>query len=421
MSKLGKRIAVFVLVVVLLRSGIIGQIRFQFLPCESLDILIKRSGCLQSFQSGSRVGKMELSEDESLLAVDGSGSQVGIYEMGTNKASFQQTIFLDFDGEHPEELKATEFAFSPDNLLLAVIVNNVFVQIWDVESRSLVSQIDLEDPKTDTYFRDANRVNLTYLPSGELLAIHQSHQDKIDLYEPSTGEKVQTIKGRYIAMSPNESQLAIASAAGEVEIWQQNQSVFEQALILPVPPIYAEYTGINGNLDHGEYLHYSPDGDYLSVMGQLFSPLETTGDRGWMNRGVINVYETSDFGLVTSIDEPIPTTEEQVFNISERSYFLAAHHIFEFDGEFLHWVVDSRPRSTGVYTWDFSNGTTHVLPPVSAYIKIWDLEGTMIAEEEFVTSGYVVNEFVDVLISPKNRVLITMSDKAKIELWRLPN
>ncbi|MEM8861081.1 MAG: WD40 repeat domain-containing protein [Chloroflexota bacterium] len=431
----------------ILRSGFIGQVRSLFLPCQVMDRLLNISGCQQRLPTSSGVGKLELSSQDKFLAIDSKNdSGVVIYQVEPAGLVAPNFISVGYGDGFTPASKVTELKFLPNEKQIALVIENAFIQIRDIESTNVVSQFqfaELEEkanaepegvpvgqfviagrPEPQSRiqtFWSKSKITLIFSPSGAELAIVQrpvmkQETTEIAIYKVDTGELIQNISGEYIAFSPKGDEIAVGLKDGEVSIWALENSVYQRKTILDRFEAYDDYKYFNAQIDNGDYLQYSPDGNYLAAMGvYMWRKDSSHGDI----LGVVQLFQTSNYQRLLQIEDSVPTSETRLMSTKQRTYNLGHHYIFNFDGERIFWIVDSWPTSVGLSVSNMSSGRTEVSPPVSLYAKEWDLEGNLVAENEFVTSPYLVSEFVDVVVSSKNDLVISMSDAAQVQTWDL--
>jgi WD40 repeat protein len=247
--------------------------------------------------------------------------------------------------------------YSPDGTQLATIGDNGTVILWNANTGEELLRLPGSTQPNDLV--TPNRV--AYSPDGKLLAACDSN--KIDIYDPATGNLIQTLEGHKsdvtaVAYSRDGNYLASGGVDGSLLIWNiQGGNIIAQ---------------LAGHTDAVEGLAFSPDGKWLitssedttmkiwdAATGELlrdfteFTDLVDTvtfspdGSKFAFSNGAIHIWKLNS----SSSEGKTTITSEEILNIPG-----GVSITFSPDGTKLATAWGTAASGNGIALWDANSG-----------------------------------------------------------------
>ncbi len=376
-----------------------------------------RSGNLLQELPGSEVARYALafSPDGSLLAYDGAGSSVVLWDVVASRTAGT----LEGKGD-----KVLGIDFVADADLLVTGTGDGLTCLWRYRERALEQCVRAHPAYT----------KVAIGRSGRLLATSSSADDTVRLWrrEPAANPRVVLPTRRdvlHVAFSPDGGTLAVTEQNNTVSVWQPAESQNEPRAILP-----AGATGLSSD-------SFSPDGRHLAaawdqtaclwdlvkpgeprcwphdsrVRGVGFSPtgrlIATTA-----RDGILRLWEVNSLELVRQLEVGARSYMAFAFNPSGELLAVSAE-----DSAVQVWRVASGERlRTLTGHSDLISGVSFSLDGrylassgKDAITQIWDARtyaplATLTGHEEWVNRA---------IFSPDSRFLASISDDATAIVW----
>jgi len=306
-----------------------------------------------SVNTGERVGQWEVgvrnlwrvvfAPDGKILASVLEDGQVGLWDIESGR--LLAALGVDSD---PRKLIGAP-AFSPDGKLLASEGPNLTIRLWDVETGNIVRTVSGHD---DAQMVHPTVNHLTFSPDGTLLS---SEADVTRIWQVETGELLHTLKGRARGpvFSPDGHLLATDGEESVVQLWDVKSGQLLRTL--------------SGH-SHGIInLAFSPDGSTLASAGgdkivRLWDAesgtLQST-DGGYTTGFSTKIVPSPDGTILTST---FRDNEIQIWNISAGQIERTLSTGYELGVGNLSLSADGTKlatRETGKFTvqiWDVATG-----------------------------------------------------------------
>ncbi len=292
---------------------------------------------------------------------------------------------------HDDELWNLEF--SPDGKFFTTVSNDNDVITWNVETKSIVSQIE---PLKGAW-------KCSYFPDGKRFAVAASSASNpfVKVYEAETGKQVLTLSGhtkriRAVDVSPNEKLIATGSQDGTVRIWDSGTGVEIHKFNFENKDRAIEITDIS----------YSKAGDKLAVAGfETLSVIDTKS------------YKRIDADLSDFADKNVLLYPwKVVFSPLEKTIALGIYQgeVVFLDSENLKIIKVLRNHQSNVKSLAYSpDGKILATGSWDRTVKFVDVQ-----------NGEVVNELKghfagihEIAYSPDGEILATASGDFNVNLW----
>ena len=342
--------------------------------------------------------------------------EVIVYPINGTEIGYTTIIELAEPTIDEQYLYATDIRISPDNSKMGVIVYDRYLQVRDISDGSLITQVDINPdyempPPEEIIGRwRGNKENLHFSADGQYIAVITwvYGDSEIRIFNTFTGDAISTVAGEMIDFSPVNNVFATGEENGLIKIWQISNGVVseQQRVTMPIEG----YT-------YAEFVQFSKDGEQL-VTGAFNSYPDE-------NRGAhLQIWDLTSSEITHNIKGEIPEHSDGNgwFEV-RRNHYHHNHRRYHFDGELFYCTLDSRPTGSGFGTVNGPPGVftaVSVFPPVGAYTQRWDVEtGEKLSDIESKTSGFVVEEFLDFVHSPKNEALYILTSNHHLEVWEL--
>lgn len=302
--------------------------------------------------------------------------------------------------------QAGHLAFSPDGRWLAVS-GQIFnddgwpdtITFWDLETRQ---------PVSDPFIPSESLSDLTFNPTGDLLAVSSSFDNLIALWPFYSGSvtgdplTLKIEKPKQLAFSPDGAILASTHGDDSITLWDISSDQ-------PIGEPLTAAMGVGGSIA------FSDDGQFLA----------STGVGGTQeNDNVITIWDVASQKLVREFRSGTPWPVTQI-TFSSGSHRLASASQ---DGTVLLWELDSRhPLATPIsddadsamYVAISPDGRLLASGANDGVVRLWDLgSGKEVDSLTISETGGGVNS---IAFSPDSKTLIacTWDWGANVAIWDL--
>lgn len=343
------------------------------------------------------------------IAFSPDGKTLALAEATSKRIKFWDMVGKQWAGQLPEGTSSSEFRYSPDGNLIAVVANDG-VQLWDVNRQILLrtlrghSFFDLESAGT---FSEAITA-LAFSPDGQLLATC-SRDGTMKIRKVNDGTEVRsitvmsarvaTITGLDdLAFSPDGKYLATTGVGAPIKLWEVKTG--------------REVRSFFGQVS-AKCVSFSPDGTCLA-----------SGNRGL---GVVKIWDaTGEPGQHLFLNEEVHSPDSPTFSpdgtlLAERFVYGAKKgqvHVCDVDTGRVVAKLEHRPFVVSALA--FSSDSTRIatacarrdrdVRQASVEVRLWDLRSR---REVGVIPGFI--DSIKLAFSPDDRLLATVA-------WRLdPN
>lgn len=291
---------------------------------------------------------------------------------------------------HTDEIWTAEF--SPDGKLLATAVNDNSINIWNLETKQLMSVA-----------KQKGAWKIAFFPDGKRLAVSSSSNSEpfVKIYETENLKEVLTLRGhtkrvRALDVSPNGKIIATGSMDGSVIIWDAETGSelqrFTNHSVMGIPEIFD--------------LQFSKDSKKLAV--SAFEKISLFDTKTWSK---------VDSDLNEFIDKNVPLQAWKiVFSPLEKTIAIGTFSgdVVILDAQTLKILRVLKLHQANVKTLAFSSdGKILATGSWDRIIKFIDVQ-----------TGEVVNELRghfagihEIAFSPDDKIIATASGDLSVNLW----